>query len=199
MVFYEVDTTGDFASVWSSVAQQKREDEERKQTELFLRILDELEQKTQVKGQAKGQVKGLQPPKEYLRVSITDDGLPEKNALASRKERQARDDKVKRVHTIKDLPQDDFFFGTPLIEEEEEEPALSIEPGRRLKDGQVSYHARLSSALREFLLDESGSVKLDIVLLVFMFVFLMGVYLGRRREKVVYYMPPPMGTPPKVL
>jgi hypothetical protein len=191
MVLFELgedDRASDFASVFPSVAEERREEEERRQTRMFLQILDGLEKREQHRGRrapreeeeeedAPRARRSARLRKELMRVSITDDDLQERTRAKDRAERER---KVERVHTIKDLPPDEFdFFGQAALPEA---PDIVVEAGRRLSDGRVAYHTRfpsLAGILEDLGLGFLGDFRFELVLLLVAMVFAMGVYLGR--------------------
>ena len=178
MVFHEMDVGGgDFASIFASVAEAKQEEEERKQTMMFLRILDSMDERGNSKVSAPS-TPGIH--KEFMRVSITDDDLAEKT---KRIDIDKRDDKVARVHTIKDLPPDEMFdfFGPPQ-NQDPDVPDLTIKAGRRLGDGKMVYHASIGE-LFSGTFDDLGIFKLEIVFLLALTLFLIGIYIGRKMAR----------------
>lgn len=178
MVFHEMDVGGgDFASIFASVAEAKQEEEERKQTMMFLRILDSMDERGNAKVSAPS-TPGIH--KEFMRVSITDDDLAEKT---KRTDTDKRDDKVARVHTIKDLPPDDMFdFFGPPHNQESDVPDLTIKAGRRLGDGKIVYHASIGE-LFSGTFDGLGIFKVEIIFLLALTLFLIGIYIGRKMAR----------------
>lgn len=180
MVFHEIEMGGgDFASIFSSVGEQKKEDEERKQALLFLRLLDGMEERQNRTPLTPSRPDGIQ--KEYMRVSITDDDIAEKSRRCERETKDKRDATVGRIHTIKDLPHDDFDFlmMTPLPELSI--PEISVEAGRRLSDGKVTYHTNFTNIFGEW---NENLFKFEITTLLALAIFFFGVYMGRRLSRL---------------
>lgn len=148
----------DFASIFQSVARQKEENEEREKIKKMLDLLDELE------SQDKQQVVPVQPmPYQmpmypYYYPMIPQHTAPQLQAPKQRVEfykvitedgdivdTDKMSEKIvnrKKVHTIDDIPKEsewEAIFGTPP----EEEPLVDVQAGRRLKDGEKFYTARL--------------------------------------------------------
>lgn len=120
-VFNETLGDNDFASIFSSVAEDRRIAEERRQADLLLKLLDEMEQRDE----RKRSVQGKEPKIEYLRVAPNGDVIHDK---------KIDDDKRNRVMTVDQLPKEseyEMLFGKPP----EIEPQLKVETGMRLKDG----------------------------------------------------------------
>lgn len=156
-----------FASIFQSVARQKEENEEREQIKKMLDLLDELEtqepkqQMVPMHPQMMYPMQPMQPmhpqmmypyyyhmvpqqpiqPKpvqnvEFYKV-ITEDGDILETDTASLKAIDRN-----KVHTIDDLPKEnewDAIFGPPS----EEEPLINVQAGRRLKDGEKFFTARV--------------------------------------------------------
>lgn len=178
MVFWETSGENDFRSLFPTYAEKAKEDEERKQAEMFLRILDDLESRSEERTSGK----------ENLKVSITD---PEKAKEESKKE-EMKEKQQKRalhgkVHTLDDLPPDELdfisLFGMPPAPEP---PEVSIEAGRRLSDGKIKYNAKLPSfSLSESLgigsfFDFPGStIDLETVILGFFVILIIGILIGK--------------------
>lgn len=223
MVRFESDGESDFASIFASVAQEKREREEKRQTTLFLQVLDEMEATPEphkgkhrefqqghghqgrheeseggsdadeadfeafkefmaFRRQQRGHGRSRhQPRKEYLRVEEDDEEDETMRLWRARqsKEKAARAEKVSRVHTINDLPRDDMDFflgGSPLLDAP---PELTIEEGRRLKDGERFYTASLPGWFEHLDLGV-WMFRIELLILLALVVLLVGVYLGRR-------------------
>lgn len=185
MVFLETDAGGDFGSIFASVAEERREEEERRQTLLFLRLLDEMEQRSGDRSaeeeEEEEKPRKRRGRKEFMRVSITDDDLAESTR---RTDKEARDRKVGRVHTIKDLPHDDFDFFMPPTPEIDL-PELSITSGRRVGDGKVTYFANFENFFGEI-----GAFKTELNWILLICIFLLGIYLGRRLARANNSTPP---------
>ena len=171
MVFFESDGKNDFASIFPSVAEEYKEEEERRQTELFLQVLEDLESTRKTNNNRLDE--GNNSRKEFMRVSITGD--EEDNKKKSKDETDRN-----RVHTIRDLPQDDLFemFGPPIPET----PQVNIEAGRRLHDGKTIYTASLPGWFEDMQLG-GMSFNVELGVLMILIVFLIGLWLGRRGSK----------------
>lgn len=241
MVFFETDGANDFASIFASVAEERNEEDERRQTRLFLQILDDMDERNKQRDTPAQRPRLYQQPlyydryqdeeeermreeeeravqhfhyrrrpaarlrKELMRVSITDDEMGARSAAI---EKDERDRKVGKVHTIKDLPQDDFDFFMPNAPTPEV-PEITVEPGRRLSDGKVAYHTRFSGFFDTVDWEFLGSFKFELIMIMVFMVFVFGVYFGRmvsrlsakvhhqqytqqQQQPIIYYaMPPP--------
>lgn len=185
MVFWETTGDNDFRSLFPSVAEEVREDEERKQTEMFLKLLEDIDSRSPKDSQESdggGHSRGS--TREFLKVSITD---PEKA------ERENNEEKTQaprarfhgKVHTLDDLPPDELdfasLFGVPPAPEP---PEMNFEAGRRLSDGKIKYSASLppiSFAAFGFPAEMQGfSIQVEYVLIGVLLVFLLGIWLGRK-------------------
>lgn len=178
MVFWETSGENDFRSLFPTYAEKAKEDEERKQTEMFLRILDDLESRSEDRTSGK----------ENLKVSITDpERAKEESKLEEVKEKQQKKALHGKVHTLDDLPPDEMdfisLFGIPPAPEP---PEVSIEAGRRLSDGKIKYNAKIPS----FSLSESlgigsffgfpgSSIDLETVILGFFIILIIGILIGK--------------------
>lgn len=126
MVFFFDHMVGDndFASNFASVAEEKREAEERRQAEFILKLLDELENQADSSNS--------NPDEKFERmVAIDDEGYIYKTKESEEAERKKFHNKV---HTIKDLPYEsewEMIFGP----QPEPEPAFDVKKGRRVVDG----------------------------------------------------------------
>jgi hypothetical protein len=201
----ESDGSSDFVNIFSSEAERIRENEEKLRTEQLLNILDELEERQQPNLDLFDDRQ--KPRKEYMRVSITGDDEGDEDK--ERKLEGKKEDR-KRVHTLDDLPPDDFglIFGPPP--DVPEPPTLKINTGRRLRDGKIQHMASFPGIFESLNLGDFFSI--DLLLMLVFVVFLVGIYIGRRsnqrkmknnrREKkvlqkqqqqpqIVYYQLPP--------
>ncbi len=144
--FFEGYGDNDFASIFPSVAEEKREREERQQTEMLLRVLDELE----LSSDSIGNHNHRSPMVENMKVSIIDDGNKESTTNPSealRKSAKAKEQKRhNKVHTLDDLPpmsEFELLFGAQP-EPDEIDPPVVVTSGRRLKDGKIIHSARFA-------------------------------------------------------
>lgn len=140
MVFMEHQGENDFESLFPSVAESVKEEEEKKQTEMFLRLLDDIDTRTndrhagssppgyrdddeysdssdseyeeeRRRRKPRKRKNRKRPSREYLKVSITDDEKTRKEKQRLEKEEeQKRAELVGRVHTLDDLPPDEMDF-----------------------------------------------------------------------------------------
>lgn len=135
MVFFFDHMVGDndFASNFASVAEEKREAEERRQAEFILKLLDELE---------KNADSGPSKDDKFERmVAIDDEGY-----IYDTKDQQEQKRKQfhNKVHTLKDLPYEsewEQIFGP----QPEPEPAYDIKKGRRVIDGRKVHMLKPNS------------------------------------------------------
>lgn len=192
MVFWETVGDNDFRSLFASVEEEVREEEERKQTERFLQVLDDLDSRI---GKSSDQESEGRPTRktgrrEHLKVSITD---PEKAERENKKEQEVAKQKNKKfhnkVHTLDDLPPDEFDFASLLGLPPPPEPSeVNVEAGRRLSDGKVKYSAnipRMDFASFGLPMDIAGfSVSTEYVLIGLLVLFLIGIWIGRYAARV---------------
>jgi hypothetical protein len=208
MVFMENVGDNDFGSVYDSVGEQVREEEERQQAEMFLRLLDDLdaratgdttspdvsdndseygysddeeEYRRQRMKKRRGRSRGTRRPnlhKEYMKVSITDD---EKNKREQKKEDEhKRRDFYGKVHTLDDLPPDEMdFYKIFGGAPPEELPEVNIQGGRRLRDGKIVYSASFPGMFLDGLDIGSFSLDMEYVLLFIVVVLLVGIFVGK--------------------
>lgn len=111
---------GDFTSVFASAANERRAIEERRQTQMLLRMLDELDEKKNPEVPSRGRV-------EYLRVGPSGDIIRDE-------EDKKRAERRNKVMTVDQLPKEseyEMLFGKP----QPIEPQFKVETGRRLQDG----------------------------------------------------------------
>lgn len=111
---------GDFTSVFASAANERRAIEERRQTQMLLRMLDELEEKKAPRVPPEGRV-------EYLRIGPSGDIIRDE-------EDERRAERRNKVMTVDELPKEseyEMLFGKP----QPIEPQFKVETGRRLQDG----------------------------------------------------------------
>lgn len=204
MVFIESFGDNDFRSVYKSVDEEISEREERIQTEKFLQLLDEIDQREtekhvmssdseseddddymdyieyrkQKKRKKLNKIRRRgKVKKEFMKVSIVDD---ENMRKENKKEEERKRDFHGKVHTLDDLPPDEseFYkiFGSSMLPDP---PEVNIEAGRRLKDGKVVYSARFPENMFEGLEFNGFSIEVEYVLIAFLLVFLAGIYLGK--------------------
>lgn len=151
---------GDFASVFASVAQERRLMEEKRQTELLLRVLDELEER-----------KGAEKPGkvEYLRIGPTGDVIRDKED----EERALRRGKIMTVDQLPKESEYEMLFGKP----EPVEPQVKLETGRRLSDGKE--HQNLAFPLFDNLRLDLGNMRFETLVVILAAAFLMFTILWR--------------------
>lgn len=127
-LLHETEGDNDFASIFQSVAEERRVKQEREQADLLLRILDELEERERAPPKPRGGV-------EYLRVAPNGDVIHDK----------VDEEKRHRVMTVDQLPKEseyEMLFGKPP-----EDPQLKVETGMRLRDGKPSQRVKLDELL----------------------------------------------------
>ena len=109
---------GDFTSVFASAANERRSIEEKRQTQMLLRMLDELEEK---------KAPQVPPRVEYLRIGPSGDIIRDEEDARKAERRD-------KVMTVDQLPKEseyEMLFGKP----QPIEPQFKVETGRRLQDG----------------------------------------------------------------
>lgn len=191
MVFWETVGDNDFRSLFASVDEEVREEEERKQTERFLRVLDDLDSRI---GKSADESSERSTPKgarrEHLKVSITD---PEKAERENKRERELASRETRKfhnkVHTLDDLPPDELDFASLLGLPPPPEPSeINLEAGRRLSDGKVKYSAnipRMDFATLGLPVDIGGfSISAEYALIGLLVLFLIGLWIGRYASRI---------------
>lgn len=170
MGFFESDGSNDFASIFSCVAEAQKEAEEKKQTELLLRMLDELED-------ARPDESGTdRPRKEFWKVSA---GAGDEEAKREKKKEAARRDAVRgKVHTLDDLPKDDFGLFFPSAPPPADIPEMKVETGRRLSDGKISYSVSMPGMFDVFDIGDGDRLWFFLGLLL-LAVLVFGIFIGR--------------------
>jgi hypothetical protein len=166
MVYLENNGDGDFASVFGSVAAERLDQEERRQTEMLLRLLSEFEARG-----AAAAPRGA-PRVEHLRITargdIVDDEPPPRGG------RRAFHNKV---HTMDDLPRESEYeqlFGKPPPPPEAQ---MRVQSGMRLSDGKPTHHVSFPG-IEEFVLAWSGSAP-EALLLALAVLILVVLIAGR--------------------
>jgi hypothetical protein len=135
-IFNETMGDNDFASIFDSVAEERKLAQEKAHADTLLKILDEMDNsKIRKDTQA--------PLVEYLRVDGNGDIVD-------------KDDKEKRrkIMTVDELPKEseyEMLFGKPA----ETEPQVKVETGRRLHDGKTFQKITLPG-FEEFNFDLTG-------------------------------------------
>jgi heme exporter protein D len=176
MVYFESFGDNDFASIFPSVAEERREEEERRQTEMFLRLLDEMDHRREEE----------EPRVERQRVehfvAVNGDGdivRAEDPPLLNGKKIDR-----KKVHTLDDLPPVndwELIFGP----QPEPEPTMQVSSGLRVKDGKKFYRAYVPGEPGSF---QWSGVSLEVLLIlvligmVLLIVLLRGRKTRRKRE-----------------
>jgi hypothetical protein len=122
--------------------------------------------------------------KEYLRVDEEEDEDSRLWRQRQAKAKSERAEKVRKVHTLADLPRDDYDYflgGPPLLDDT---PALTIDEGRRLGDGEKVYTASIPGWFEHV---ELGVwvFRVEMLALLAVVVLLVGIYLGRRTMGVI--------------
>lgn len=151
--------------------------------------------------------------KEFMRGDEEEDEIVSRARREKAVAKAARDEKVRKVHTLDDLPRDDFgmFFGGPPVMDPP--PELRIEEGRRLKDGERFYTASLPGWFEHVDLGV-WMFRIEVLLLLGVALLLLGAYIGRRTlgavrvqqkkaaeavaPQIIYALPPGLFQMPKV-
>lgn len=236
MGWSESDGDNDFASIFASVAQEKRELAERKQTEMMLRVLDEMDAKSATQSKRREMQQGhetgrsveedeefqeflafkrarmqqarrVQRHKEFMRGTDEEDEMMAKHRKQVAQDKAARAEKVRKIHTLDDLPNDDFEFffgGGPPVDPV---PELRIEEGRRLKDGERFYTATLPGWFEHVDLGV-WMFRIEVLIVLGLLLVLLGAYIGRKtlgsmrakkleqqqhqQPRIIYAFPPGM-------
>jgi hypothetical protein len=180
MVYFESFGENDFASIFRSVADEKAEAEEIKQTEMFLRLLNEIDSRAPETAMGNTDHEKINEPQIEHYVAIDGDG-----EIIRGEDYRHMAAKVNRnkVHTIADLPKEsewETLFGpTP-----EPEPSFKVESGMRIKDGKKVHRA--------FMVGEPGyfewqGISFDALLLIvsaaFFILFLLTRYTRNKVRK----------------
>lgn len=148
-----------FASIFPSVARQKEDEEERQQIKKMLDLLDELESQESTQSQpyplppyyypmmhpmmypmAPQMVpQGHGRPRVEFYKVITEDG----DIVDTEDGKHRVPVNRNKVHTLDDIPKEnewEAIFGTPR----EEPPVVDVKAGRRVKDGEKFYTAKIN-------------------------------------------------------
>lgn len=195
--------SGDFRKIFNSVSEEIREDEERQQTEMFLRLLDDLDARETDDNDRHARDNGDSASNES---DSEDDMVHPSNSKHRRRRRRfgrepvhhkeflkvniTDDDKTKRekqkkedlrreemrgkIHTINDLPPDELdLYKLMGLSPPAESSEVNIESGRRLKDGKVIYSAKFPTGT---IFDgfDIGSFTIEFEYII---IFIMGVFL----------------------
>lgn len=158
-VFHETEGDNDFASIFPSVAEEKRVKQERDQADLLLKILDELDERERTK-QRPSRAQQI----EYLRVAPNGDVIRD----------PIDEEKRAKIMTVDQLPKEseyELLFGKPP-----EEPQLKIETGMRLRDGKPSQLLKLDDLS---LFTIPGNLRLEHIMVFGAALFLILVLLSR--------------------
>lgn len=166
-VFNETLGDNDFASIFSSVAEDRRIEEERRQADLLLKLLDEMEQRDDRK------LEGKQEPRiEYLRVAPNGDVIHDK----------VDHEKRNRVMTVDQLPKEseyEMLFGKPP----ELEPQLKVETGMRLKDGKAFQNIKFEDISLFSMGPGLRFETLMVICAILFFLFVLGLKWARIRQE----------------
>lgn len=155
-IFNETMGDNDFASIFESVREEKKIQEEMQQADTLLKILDEMEN-SKIRKDKKA------PEIEYLRVDGNGD-------IVDREDKEKR----KKIMTVDELPKEseyELLFG----KQQEVEPQVKVETGRRLKDGKTFQKISLPG-FEEFNFDLTG-IRFETLLLIFSTLFFLFMIL----------------------
>ena len=155
-IFNETIGDNDFASIFESVKEEKKIKEEMQQADTLLKILDEMEN-SKVRKDKKA------PEIEYLRVDGNGD-------IVDREDKEKR----KQIMTVDQLPKEseyELLFG----KQQELEPQVKVETGRRLKDGKTFQKISIPG-FEEFNFDLTG-IRFETLLLIFSTLFFLFMIL----------------------
>lgn len=155
-IFNETMGDNDFASIFESVKEEKKIKAEMEQADTLLKILDEMEN-------SKIRKDKNSPAVEYLRVDGNGD-------IVDREDKEKR----KQIMTVDQLPKEseyELLFG----KQQELEPQVKVETGRRLKDGKIFQKISLPG-FEEFNFDLTG-IRFETLLLIFSTLFFLFMIL----------------------
>ncbi len=111
-----------------------------------------------------------------MKVSIVDD---EKAKNESKKDSERKKWHGK-VHTLDDLPPDQFEFGNLFGPPPPDPPEVNVKAGRRLGDGKVVYSASFPNLMDYGVNFGSFDLQLEYIILFIIIVFMVGIYIGKR-------------------
>jgi hypothetical protein len=155
-IFNETIGDNDFASIFESVKEEKKIKAEMEQADTLLKILDEMEN-------SKIRKDKNSPAVEYLRVNGNGDIVDRENK-----------EKRKHIMTVDELPKEseyELLFG----KQENIEPQVKVETGRRLKDGKTFQKISIPG-FEEFNFDLTG-IRFETLLLIFSTLFFLFMIL----------------------
>mgnify|MGYP003973355221 CR=1 FL=1 len=155
-IFNETIGDNDFASIFESVKEEKKIKQEMEQADTLLKILDEMEN-------SKIRKDKNSPAVEYLRVNGNGDIVDRENK-----------EKRKHIMTVDELPKEseyELLFG----KQEDVEPQVKVETGRRLKDGKTFQKISIPG-FEEFNFDLTG-IRFETLLLIFSTLFFLFMIL----------------------
>lgn len=155
-IFNETIGDNDFASIFESVKEEKKIQAEMEQADTLLKILDEMEN-------SKIRKDKNSPAVEYLRVDGNGD-------IVDREDKEKR----KQIMTVDQLPKEseyELLFG----KQQELEPQVKVETGRRLKDGKTFQKISIPG-FEEFNFDLTG-IRFETLLLIFSTLFFLFMIL----------------------
>lgn len=158
-VFNETEGDNDFASIFPSVAEERRVAQEREQADLLLRLLDEMEEREKSE---RAERRGHRT--EYLRVAANGDVVRD----------PVDEERRGRIMTVDQLPKEseyEMLFGKPP-----EEPQLKVETGMRLRDGREFQSLKLDD-IKLFSLP--ASVKFETVFVIGAVIFFLLVLASK--------------------
>ena len=154
-LYHETEGDNDFASIFPSVAEERRVAAEREQADMLLRLLDDLEEREKPRAAV---------PVEYLRVAANGDVIHDK----------IDEEKRGRVMTVDQLPKESEY--EMLFGKQPEEPQLKVETGLRLRDGKPSQLVKLDDFP---LFSLPSNIRFESILVIGAVVFLILVLISR--------------------
>ena len=155
---------GDFTSVFASAANERRAFNERKQTEMLLRMLDEIDErkKQEIAPEPEARI-------EYLRIGPSGDIIRDEEDEQKLRRRE-------KIMTVDELPKEseyEMLFGKP----QPIEPQFKVETGRRLHDGKE--YQNLSFPWLDNLRLDLGTMRFETLVVIFAVVFFIFTLLWR--------------------
>lgn len=159
----------DFAANFASVAEERKEAEERRQAEFILKLLDELETRDT----------GSEKSEHFERlVAIDEDGLIRR----TRDEFNKRAKFHNKVNTIKDLPYESEWeqvFGP----QPEPEALVTVQSGRRVVDGDKVHMLKANDTNETYYWRGVSPVILLVLGIAFFFLFLGMLQVMRQKKQ----------------
>jgi hypothetical protein len=193
MVLEETHGDGDFASIFESVAAQRRDQEERRQLANLLKLLEEIERAAPPPPPAAlppvSRFGAPPPPPQVERLRVLASGDIDHERERDATLAAARAEK-RGVHTLDDLPRESEFemlFGAPPPAPPPE-PAVVVQSARRLSDGKTFHRLAINGA-ENLALSWAGLSPETVLLLLGLAVFAMLILailaLGRLRALLI--------------